>query len=438
MIITRNQIIKNFVWLLSSNIGSTACNAVFSLWLARLLSPRDFGVIAISLFYFTCFNLVVNWGWRQGFMAHREIDLNTAASTHFWIRFALGGIPLITLVLGQKILQPYVLQDYYLVIIILSLIYWIERLGLTHRLVLEKTYQLKTLALLECCSMVLGYILAIIAAKNGLGIYSLVLQSFITKGLASMGYIATSPWKIGFAFDIKVAKLFLKTFGYATWLSGVFGLMLYHFMPFLIGVFSDSYQAGLYAKALMIATFPLSITDIFERLTTPLYSAYQTSMHDLKNVFMKTQAFKLFLLVPIQIFMGCTATIWIPFILGRQWVPMIPIYQVLVIYGIFRAFFDDVPALFLYGFKSPWELTRNQIGQAIIIITIGPGLVYLYQAFGGACAIALMMAVATIHFWTIVLKKLQSTPQDFFASCINIPTVMKNISARSFQDHKQL
>jgi len=277
---------------------------------------------------------------------------------------------------------------------------------------------------------------AIIAAKSGWGIYSLVLQSFVTKGFAAVGYIIASPWKIGFAFDKNVAKLFFKTFGYATWLSGVFGLMLYHFMPFLIGIVSNSYQAGLYAKAFMIATFPLSITDIFERLTTPLYSAYQKSMHDLKNVFMKTQAFKLFLLVPIQICMGLMASFWVPLVLGRQWIPMIPIYQILVIYGIFRAFFDDVPGLLLYGFKSPWELTRNQIGQAVIIIVIGPVLVYTYQAFGGACAIALTMSLATIHFWMIVLKKLGSTPRDFIVSCINMPTVMKNISARSFQDNK--
>lgn len=438
MIITHNQIIKNFAWLLSSNIGSTLCNTVFSLWLARLLSPSDFGIVAISLFYFNCFNLIVNWGWRQGFMAHRNIDLNTAASTHFWVRFFLGGIPLATLLLGQKFLQPFILQSHYSVIIILSVVYFIERLALTHRLVLEKTYHLKILAWLECSATLLGYILAIIAAKHGYGVYSLVVQSFITKGVAAVGYVIASPWKIGFAFDKNVAKLFLRTFGYATWLSGVFGLMLYHFMPFLIGMFSDTYQAGLYAKAFMIATFPLSITDIFERLTTPLYSAYQTSMADLKNVFLKTQAFKLLLLVPVQLVMGITASTWVPLVLGRHWIPMIPIYHILIVYGIFRAFFDDVPAIFLYGFKSPWELTLNQIGQAFVILLIGPVLVYNYQAFGGACAIAFVMMMATIHFWSRVFKKTEITVKDFYTSCINMPTTLKQASRTSFEGNKQL
>jgi len=438
MIITRNQIINNFAWLLSSNIGSTLCNTIFSLWLARLLSPSDFGIIAISLFYFNCFNLIVNWGWRQGFMAHRDIDLNTAASTHFWIRFFLGGVPLAIILMGKPLVSVHILTTHYSVIVILSLVYWIERLGLTHRLVLEKTYQLRILAWLEGSATLLGYLLAIAAAKQGWGIYSLVVQSFVTKGFAAIGYVIASPWKIGFAFDKNVAKLFFRTFGYATWLSGVFGLMLYHFMPFLIGMLSDTYQAGLYAKAFMIATFPLSITDIFERLTTPLYSAFQKSTVDLKNVFFKTQAFKLFLLVPAQVMMGITASTWVPFILGRQWVPMIPIYHALIIYGIFRAFFDDVPALFLYGFKSPWELTYNQIGQALFIVIIGPLFVFYHQAFGGACAIAIMMCLATTHFWMLVFKKIQSTPRDFLISCASMPSTLKNISARSFQDNKTL
>ena len=185
-------------------------------------------------------------------------------------------------------------------------------------------------------------------------------------------------------------------------------------MPFLVGMLSSTHQAGLYAKAFSMATFPVMLTGIFGRLTVPLYTHYQFNIPEMRSIFVKTQAIKMLLLLPTQLIMALYAHSWIPWLLGSKWLPMIPVYQVMTIYGIARAFFDDVPAVYLYGFKNPWHLTKNQILQSIIVIILGPFFVYYFQALGGALAMSCMLFSASILFWRNVCITLECRVNDFF------------------------
>lgn len=424
--IAKEKIIKSFVSLSLGQYGGMLCNITLSIWLTRILSPKEFGMLAIALFYFIFFNWIVEWGWEQGFMAHKEIPLEKAASTHFWIRCILGLVPLITFGVGYIFFHQYSFMQHGDLFLPLAGIYWMEKLGLTYRTILERTYRLDMLAGLEFITTVGSYIVAIIAAFHGFGVYSLVLQRLVEKGLISLAYFFASPWKIGFDFDLAVAKLFFKTYGLPTWLGGIFSLTIYDFMPFLIGILSNTTQAGLYAKAFSMATFPVMLTGIFARLTVPLYTRYQFDREEMKKIFVNAQGIKMILLIPTQLAMGLFAHLWIPKLFGAQWLPMIPIYQMMTVYGIARAFFDDVPAIYLYGLRQPWVLTKSQILQSCIILLLGPLLVLKLQAFGGACAISAMLTIAAVLFWRDVFFDLECGLRDFVIFFVMLPRTVKS------------
>ncbi len=423
----REKMLKNFISLSIGQYGGMFCNIAFSIWLTRLLSPNEFGLLAIALFYLIFFNWIVEWGWEQGFMAHKEIPLQTAASTHFWIRFTLGSVPILTFLIGYPIIIKTSISQHLPLLFALSGIYWLEKVGLTYRTIIERSYKLDTLAGLEFCTIITSYVTAVIAAKYGFGVYSLVIQRLIEKGFVSIAYFFASPWKIGFDFKFSVVKIFFKSFGIATWLGGIFSLTIYDFMPFLVGMLSSTHEAGIYAKAFSMATFPVMLTGIFGRLTVPLYTHYQFNIQEIRNLFVKTQAIKMILLLPTQLAMALYAQTWIPWLLGTKWLPMIPVYQMMTIYGIARAFFDDVPAIYLYGFKDPWKLTKNQILQSIIIIILGPIFVHYFQALGGAISMGCMLLSAAILFWRNVCITLECGINDFFDFFISLPTIIKSI-----------
>lgn len=418
---SRQQIVKNFFLLCLGQYGGMACNMIFSIMLTRLLVPQDFGLLAMMLFYFIFFNWIVEWGWEQGFMAHKEIPLNRAASTHFFIRCFLGSVPLITFSLLYTCSSLSFVQNNIKLIIALALIYWCEKIGLTYRTILERTYRLNMLAGIEFFNIILSYAVAVTVALHGGGVWSLVAQRFVEKGFISFAYFCASPWKYGTEVDFNVARTFFKSFGLATWLGGIVSLTIYDFMPFLVGTLSSTYQAGLYAKAFSMATFPVMLTGIFNRLTVPLYTQYQGDVEQIKSIFVKTQTIKLFLLLPTQVLMAVTAHYWIPALIGDKWIPMVAVYQVMTLYGIVRAFFDDVPGILLYGFKQPWELTKNQMIQSVIIMLVAPPLVMWQQAYGGAIAMSIMLSVAAVLFWMKIFNYLSCSWLDFVRCIGEIP-----------------
>lgn len=410
----------NFLVLAFGQYGSMFCNIFFSLWLTRLLCPTDFGILAVSLFYFNFFNWVSEWGWEQGLMAHKEIPLHIAASTHLFVRFCTGILPLIIFSLGYPFLKTKVVFGYYNIVLLLAVSYGIEKIGITYKTILERENKLKKLAILEFLALILSYIVAVAAALAGWGVVSLVVQRLFEKTFVLIGYVIASPWKFGLDIRFAVVKVFFKTFGIATWVGSVFGLALYDFMPFLLGNIQGTHAAGIYAKAFSLGTFPLMLTAIFVRMTIPLYARYQYSVDDLQRVFLKAQIFKFLILFPTQLFLCLTAGYWIPYAFGVAWFSMIPIYRVMTIYGFLRAFFDDVPSLFIYGFKNPWILTKNQVIQAVIIIIVGPFLVYKIGILGGAITSVISMGIGVIVIWKTTWKTLKCS----FLLCF---TIIKNL-----------
>lgn len=398
--------VRNFLALVVGQYGSMFCTIFFSLWLTRLLSPSDFGIVAISLFYFNFFNWATEWGWEQGLIAHKEIPLHTAASTHFFVRFCTGILPFIVFLFGYPFFKTKIAHGYYTIVLLLAVCYALEKISATYKALLERENKLKKLAMLEFLAIILSYMCAVCAALLGYGVVSLVVQRLVEKLFLLVGYGYASPWKFGADIKFSVIKTFFKTFGIATWIGMIFSLTLYDFMPFLLGNIEGVYAAGIYAKAFSMATFPLMLTAIFARMTTPLYTRYQYSILDLQRVFLKAQTFKFVLLFPAQLFLCCTASYWIPYAFGVAWISMVPVYRLMTVYGFCRAFFDDVPNLFTYGFKNPWVLTKNQIIQSLIIMVSGPLLVYCFGVCGGAITSVISMVVGTLIVWKTSWQKL--------------------------------
>ncbi len=411
----RHKVIADFTILAVGQYGGMVINIGFSLVLARLLAPADFGLIASAMFLLNMFNWVSEWGWESALMAHKQVDLDQAASTHFFVRFVLGAIPVLLVpffaTVFEKMLPSYAPG----LLFFLALAYWIEKVGLTYKTVLERHSLLKSLALFEFISASLGIAAAVVAAFNGFGVFSLAIQRLVEKSIVLIGYIWASPWKFGFSFRWSIVKMFFVTFGVASWVGGLFNLAIYeYFMPFLIGSFAGMHQAGLFAKAFSLATFPLMLTAVCNRLLSPLYTQHQFCVPILRRCFVHVQTYKVFVLLPLQFFLAILAPTWIPMVFGGHWAEMVIVYQIMTFYGLVRAFFDDVPPLVSLGFKKPWELTKNQIVQSVLTVVVGPVAVLSFGACGGAFTMSFSMLVAAVLFWKVALYRIKCSPIKLF------------------------
>ncbi len=429
---SRAHTVTYFFALVMSHYGGMCASIGLSFWLTRLLDPSDLGRVVMCLFAFNIFNWITEWGWDHGLMTCPQESFDRAASTHLMIRITLALLPLVTFAVAKLTFFNVYLVNRELLILILVVGYFFEKVGLTYKTILERTYRLKQLAFFEFFSVVISYSIALLCALYGWGYISLAVQRAAERLVLCFGYFYASPWKFGYIFDKTIARTFFRKFGIATWVGGFCGIVIYDYMANMVGWYAGVYQAGLYEKAFRFATFPLMLTAIFQRLSVPLYVQYQNDLHNLKKIFIKAQAIKMFFLLPGQLLLALTASWWVPRFCGVQWVQLISVYQVLAVYGFVRAFYDDVPPLMIFGFLRPWELTMSNALQAVLILACGPILATWYGAFGGAFVMSLVMIIVAVRFWRRVLAALQMSRRDAIFQTLALGVRARHMIKRQF------
>lgn len=399
--------------LLVGQYGSMACSVLFTFWLARLLDPADFGRLAVGVFSLDIFNAFTDWGWEQGILTAEHETLSRAYSTHFVVRCILGGLPFFV-GLGLIFFDVTLFSStVHRIALALAVGFWAEKISLTYKTILERSYALKRLAFLETCALLGSFCCAIVAVQAGWGMFALVVQRLMERILLLIGYVCMSPWKCGLEFDVSIFKRWIRVFGYQTLIGGLLSLFLYDFMGAFVGVKSGTHEGGLYARSFKMATLPLMITTVFNRLAIPLYAASKGNLQTIKTIFLKAQFVKALLLIPIQLLFVLTASLWIPWVLGDQWGDAIVLYQVLGVYGILRGFYDDVPSLFMYGVRWPWVQLQQHVVQACCMaLMVALFTPWLSGALLAASIMCGAMFLTVIALWLRVILLLQITPSD--------------------------
>jgi len=419
------------VSLLASHYGSMFCSILFTFWLARLLDPADFGRLAIGVFSLDIFNALTDWGWDQAILHENNAELSVVYSTHFFIRFILGSIPLLVVV-GMFFLNTALFSSsIHWIAFFLAIAFWVEKISLTYKTILEKEYKLHHLAWLEIGALITSFVCAIISVYLGFGPFALVVQRVFEKIILLLGYVLVSSWKYGTAVDVNLIKKWIHSFGIATLCGGLVGLFLYDFMATFIGLTKGTTQGGLYARSFKMATLPLIFTAVCGRLTTPLYAKHVGNLAEIKKTFLTAQFLKLCIILPVQLMLVFGAFWWIPILLGKQWEGAVFLYQLLSLYGFFRSFYDDVPAVFMYGLRQPWILFQQHLVQGFTLFFSTIILRFFVEgAILGALVMGIGMIIGVVVLWMRVFSALQVTLADIKSSLSALMIFVREIKQK--------
>lgn|GEM_PF-2142754 len=428
-----SELLSKGVWLLLSQYGSMVVSIFFTFWLARLLGPSEFGRFAIGVFSFDIYNAVTDWGWEQGVFLSSKDCQDAAYATNLFVRVLQGCVPLLG-ILGASILAPGLLSGGpKLIAVILASAFWCEKVSSTYKTILERTFALRRLAFFEMAALVGSFICAILAVCLGLGFLALPVQRLLEKLFLLLGYLVSSPWKFSLHVDFSLFKTWVTSFGFATLSGGLISLFLYDFVGAVVGVSSGVHDGGLYARSFKMATFPLMVTAVFNRITTPLYAHSSGDRPLIKETFLRAQLAKACLIVPAQLLLTVCAPWWIVRVLGEQWRAAVVLYQVLAVYGLVRAFYDDISAVFLYGLRYPWIHVQQHIVQACCMLVSWLLLKPYYQgSLLGALVMSGGMCGVAVWIWRRVCISLDVGVSDLLSAMRDILVRIGSIIAACF------
>lgn len=192
---------SNVSWLFVSQVGRIVTQLVGVSVIARLLTPADFGVIAIALMVSNLAGLLRDMG--TGPAAIRSPDgsalfLGGIYSVQLMISIVLAAV---ILLLALPMAQFYRLDSLASVLVLFAVVFPLSALGGVHLIALERAQRYREISMVELFSYAVGLAVAVMLARAGLGVESLayqavvnaLVQTVLMRKVAAVRIVPTHP-----------------------------------------------------------------------------------------------------------------------------------------------------------------------------------------------------------------------------------------------------
>jgi PST family polysaccharide transporter len=341
--------------------------------LARLLTPQDFGLVAM-VYTFTGFLKIFNDAGLSTATIQREGITHAQVSNLFWTNIALGGgISLLLAALSPAIAWFY--REPRLVAVTLALCgtFLLTSSAVQHLALLKRQMRFKMVAVIEICSAVAGILVGTIMAFQHYGYWSLVGMQLSTPLVSCLLAWSFSRWRPQLPKRQSGTRSLLH-FGANLSASSFLYSLARGTDGLLIGRVYGAAQLGLYNRAAVLLMRPVQqFIGPIEAVFVPMLSRLQTQPERYRRTVL--QAYE-FVAVASFLFTGLLLGLAHPLtlaVLGQKWEKASPIFASLTL----AALYTPVSSV------ATWLLTSQGRGKDFLILSsIGSCLVIVFFLVG--------------------------------------------------------
>jgi len=244
----KNKTIKALGWDLSGRFASQGVSFVISILLARLLSPQDFGVLAMVNVVVAVATVFIDMGFGSSLVQRSIITEEHYNSVFvFNIMFGLFLSVLLFMCSGSlaRFYENKIIED---VGRVMSLIFVLNAFGSVVRIKLYKELNFKALSLATLFGTVIGGTIGVLMAFMGYGIWSLVAQSLLSLFLTTLYCYFSAKWFPKIIFKLKILKE-LWSYSFHIFISTIIGIFFGQLDNLVIGKLFASAKLGYYYRA---------------------------------------------------------------------------------------------------------------------------------------------------------------------------------------------
>ncbi|MGD0960003.1 MAG: lipopolysaccharide biosynthesis protein [Methylomonas sp.] len=305
-----------------------------SIILARLLTPEDFGLIAIMTLFTGVGGIFIESGFCQALVQRQDIT-PADESTVFYFNLAAGLIVALGLCAASPWIAAYfdkpILQA---LTYIMALNLFVGAFGSIHSTLMTKRLDFKTPMKIGVVSSLVSGILAVVLAWRGFAVWSLALQSLASTVITVILLWYWNSWRPSWIFSFASLRS-LFGFGSFLLLSGLLDTLLNRLLLAFIGKLFSASELGFYTRAFGTQQLPSGLlTTILHRVTLPVFSAASADKAMLARGVQKALISIMIINIPAMLGLAVVAEPLVITLFGDKWLPSAPILKVLCIYGV--------------------------------------------------------------------------------------------------------
>jgi O-antigen/teichoic acid export membrane protein len=382
--------LRGGVWTIGSQGAQLVLQSLSTVVLARLLTPADFGIVAMVTAITVFGQAFADLGLSEATIQSTEINHDQVSSL-FWVNFAIGvGLTVVTILLAPVFVWFYREPRLEHITLWLSLTFLIGGLRVQHTALLKRQMRFKSLAFRDVSSALVGVFVAIVIAWRHGGYWALVafpLTWNLTQMVLSWVLV---KWTPGLPKRGTNVRSFL-TFGGNVAASYVITNVATNADNVLIGWYWGAAPLGLYSRAYNLLTLPV------RQLNIPIGSVAFPTLSRIQN---EPERFARYYLQAIKLVMWPGAAIFgflfvaarpvIIIALGKQWLQAAPIFQILAISAMAQLVFESIMWILISRGQSARLLKLMAVVAPIMVCSFAIGLPFGAKgvAWGGSLTLA--------------------------------------------------
>lgn len=358
---------------------------VSSIILARLLTPEDYGIVAMIAIFISLSSTLVDSGFGGALVYYKDVDKKDY-STVFWTNMALSiflyALMYINADAISEFYQTPILSD---LIKVLGLSVVFNSIGLVQFTILYKELAFKTLGMISVTSYIISAIIAIALAYWGYGVWALIAQQVLSSILKTILYIIYNRFMPEFYFSWRLLK---KHWGFGSGLFFSTLLRTVHDNMYLqlIGKYCSLNNAGYYNQAKKLKDIPSNLfSNTFDTSLFPVFSKIKDEQLFVDKYRIINRMFS-FCCIPIFFIMAILSKEIVLWLLGEKWIESVWIFSVMSFGAIFYIFESISRSIFKAKGKSGliFRLDIVKRTSAILLMFIAVvqyelvGIVYVF------------------------------------------------------------
>lgn len=316
----KNKVVHGVLWSAIDRFSSQGIAFVISIILARLLTPHDYGLIAMIGIFISISETFVDSGLSSALVRNKnrsEIDCSTAFYVNIVIGAVCYGILFVCAPLVSKFYNEPELSN---ITRAMGIVFFLFSFSNVQQAILTIKIDFKTKTKISLISVITSGVIGIVLAYMKLGVWALVVQQISCAFIRVVLQWILIKWRPLFAFSVSSFRS-LFSFGSKMLATGLLNSISNNLYTLIIGKAYAADSLGYYSRAGQFVQFPsTSITNIIKSVSFPTMSVIQDNDERFKMNFLRIQKTVTFVVFPLIIGLASVSKPLILLLLSEKWI----------------------------------------------------------------------------------------------------------------------
>jgi len=332
------QTVKSGAWMGAMNVFSRGLQIILVIILANLLEPADFGLLGIALLVLSALQKFSELGLDSAVIQDASENVDEYMNTMWVLQLVRGGVlagililgaPLVGSVFGEPRATGIVRAIAVAPILVAAknpgVVYFKKKLNF-HR---EFAYQMS--------GSLTRFLVTIAWALVSPTVWALVAGLLASRAVRFVFSFIAHEYQPRLSFDLDLARELIQ---YGKWLTAnsILFFLYSEGDDAVVGWLLSATALGFYQTAYRLSNAPATeITQVINSVTFSAFSTLQEDSAAMREAYYKTLQLAAFVTFPAAFGIAGVADVFVKTFMGDQWVAMVPVMQILAVYGLLRS-----------------------------------------------------------------------------------------------------